>query len=225
MDFITKKVTHLKGEGCLPFYDVDSGIKGHIPQCDHIDTNSFLKIAENRSEISIVVMSSRGPFYINGTGFGSIEADAKRYIKMKDTLDTGGYADIYKESMKETLSRLLAKNKTIYFILDIPELGFDPKTCVDSRPLRLTNHIKHPCAVSRHDFDQRNGEYRKIAMSVLENFPTVKIFDAGALFCDDKWCWAMKNGKVLYRDDDHLSMEGSRYVASKLAPLLLLENR
>jgi hypothetical protein len=130
------------------------------------------------------------------------------------------HAAIYAAGMSATLKRLIAKSKRVIFVLDIPELGFDPKACVDVRPWRLTSHIKSPCAVSRDEFEMRNRQYRDLVRSVLQNFPTVKVFDAAAELCDKQWCWAMKDGMVLYRDDDHLSVQGSSYVVSGLLKLI-----
>jgi hypothetical protein len=123
--------------------------------------------------------------------------------------------------MKSTLERLLAKNKRIIFVLDVPELGFDPKSCVEMRPWRLTERpLKQPCAVARQAFDERNRDYRALVASVLQDFPAVQVFDAAAELCDTQWCWAMKDGQMLYRDDDHLSVQGSLHVARALAKLL-----
>jgi hypothetical protein len=55
---------------------------------------------------------------------------------------------------------------------------------------------------------------------VLKDFPAVQVFDAAAQLCDAKWCWAMKDGKMLYRDDVHLSSDGSRYIAQGLTKLI-----
>jgi len=52
---------------------------------------------------------------------------------------------------------------------------------------------------------------------VFEDFPTVQVFDPVPHLCDAEYCWAMKDGKMLYRNDDHLSMAGSMYIGSKLA--------
>jgi hypothetical protein len=48
---------------------------------------------------------------------------------------------------------------------------------------------------------------------VLADYPQVIRYDAWRAFCDERWCWGMKDGKVLYRDDDHLSLEGSHFQA------------
>ncbi|MCX8086356.1 MAG: SGNH hydrolase domain-containing protein [Rhodocyclaceae bacterium] len=37
-------------------------------------------------------------------------------------------------------------------------------------------------------------------------------------FCDEEWCWAMKDGKLLYYDDDHVLLEGARLIAREILP-------
>src|SRR5262249_47628573 len=118
------------------------------------------------------------------------------------------------------LTRLLEKKKKIVFVVDVPELGFDPKSCVDSRPLRITHRLKAPCAISRAKFDQEFREYREAVFAVLKEFPSVKVFDPSPVLCDEKYCWAMKDGKSLYQGSDHLSVDGSKLIAAKLAAAL-----
>jgi hypothetical protein len=80
-----------------------------------------------------------------------------------------------------------------------------------------------PCAESRQDFEASDREYREIVFSVLKDFPKVRIFDAAAIMCDAQWCWAMKDGKLLYGDSNHISAEGSRYISKVLVKLLRTE--
>ena len=37
------------------------------------------------------------------------------------------------------------------------------------------------------------------------------------LFCNEKNCTMEKDGKLLYRDDQHLNIEGSRYIGKFIA--------
>jgi hypothetical protein len=122
--------------------------------------------------------------------------------------------------LRETLEHLITKKNRLVFVLDVPELSFDPKSCVDSRPLKLTNDLNKTCAIPRKDFDKRIKEYRDMAMSVLKDYPSIKVFDAAAQLCDQQWCWAIKDGKMLYRDGDHLSLDGARMEAGELLKLL-----
>ncbi len=80
------------------------------------------------------------------------------------------------------------------------------------------------CNFARSTFAQDSQDYRDLVFKVLKDFPSVQTFDAAAQLCDDKWCWAMKDGKMLYRDDVHLSLEGSRYLAKELVKLITPES-
>jgi hypothetical protein len=220
----TDSILVLARGGCTPFFGVASFQKGNQDQCVE-DANYAANYAEKHDSIRTVILFSRGPMYISGRGFGIVESTIDRTISLSNRPEITDFRRIYKAAMIETLVQLQASSKQIVFVLDVPELGFNPKLCVETRPLYLGNFsIKQPCAVSRKDFDARNREYRKLVFSVLKNFPSVHVFDAASQLCDAEWCWAMKDGKMLYRDDDHLSFEGSRLVAHELVKLLQTES-
>ena len=61
-------------------------------------------------------------------------------------------------------------------------------------------------------------------LSVLSEFPSVRVFDAAARLCDERYCWAEKNGTLLYRDANHLSLDGSRYLAEELVAMIRPES-
>jgi peptidoglycan/LPS O-acetylase OafA/YrhL len=203
--------------GCTPFFGIESRAKGGADSCTEI-TGYVIRFAEEHRSVHTVIMSARGALYISGVGFN--EPEHNLTLSLVGKPEVTDFAEVFKIGMRETLQRLLAKQKKIIFVLDNPELGFDPKTCIESRPLRLSGKIKTPCAVSRAAFDERNRAYRELVFTVLKDFPTVQIFDAAAQLCDAEWCWAMKDGKMLYRDDDHLSVEGSRLMAKALVQRL-----
>ena len=52
---------------------------------------------------------------------------------------------------------------------------------------------------------------------LLKKNHEVIILNTAPLFCDEKNCSMEKNGKVLYRDDTHLNIEGSRYIGKFIA--------
>ena len=52
---------------------------------------------------------------------------------------------------------------------------------------------------------------------MLKKNKNVTIINTVTLFCDDKNCSMEKDGKLLYRDDQHLNIEGSRYIGKFIA--------
>ena len=59
-----------------------------------------------------------------------------------------------------------------------------------------------------------------MVFDVLKKHPAVQVFDPFTALCDRSLCWAAQGSTILYRDTDHLSLQGSRHVAAALAPLL-----
>ncbi|WP_178111740.1 acyltransferase family protein [Pseudomonas sp. SJZ131] len=216
-----ENLLNLGVSGCTPFYDVASHPKGVQDWCS-IYINKALELAANAESVKTVVLSSRGPMYLTGEGYeeGEDLIHHNRVLELIGNPDVKDYNAVFETGMRSTLKVLAEAGKKVVFVLDVPELGFSPRSCVDSRPLRLTSKIKEPCAVARSEVDARNSEYRKVVFRVLKDFPLVKLFDAQAVLCDSNWCWAMIDNKILYRDDDHLSISGSELMAKDLLPIV-----
>ena len=119
------------------------------------------------------------------------------------------------------MRRLSQSNKKVIFILDNPELGFNPEECLEIRPLHLTKfYPKKPCAVPRSQYELRNKEYRDLIFSILKRYPKITPLDMQEKFCDSLWCYATKNDMVLYMDGNHLSNDGSNFLAKELIKLI-----
>lgn len=220
------------GAACLPFAGVGSVQRGAADLCAAYGARA-LDFAEAQAGIRTVVLASRGPLYITGKGFHEVEHDRSLSIAAQPAVsDT---AQIYAAGLRATLQRLQRAGKRVVFVFDIPELGFPPLDCKqDARPFRIPEAIRAvvpgappkgyegpPCTIKRSDFDARNRTYRESTLAVLKDFPAVITFDAAAPLCDRRYCWASRDGDLIYSDDDHLSIDGSRYLARSLAPLLL----
>ena len=208
--------------GCLPFFGVGSLVNGGKDFCTS-KSISPLNYAETHDSLKTVIISIRGSAYFHSNR--SNDPEHKSHLNTQfiyyDHPEITNRRDIFVSAMRATLERLILKGKEVIFVLDNPMLTFSPKLCSDIRPLRLTKKpSKDPCALSRKEFEENSHEYREIVASVLNNFPTVKVFDTSTVLCDEKSCWAMKNGNLLYRDVDHLSIEGSMLIAKELVKLL-----
>lgn len=178
-------------------------------------SNKMMLVAESSPGAKVVVMWSRGPGYLTGRSiFGSFP---KSHLYSTDRPELSDRFQIWEDSMRRTLERLEARGKRIIYVLDVPELNFDPRSCLDLRRIRLSLSNRNYCGVSRSSFDLRNESYRRLVTKVLQDFPSVVLFDAAQPLCDEVACRATKDSLMLYSDDQHLSIDGSRYVATFLA--------
>ena len=122
----------------------------------------------------------------------------------------------FEQSMRDTLQALSNSNKEVIFVMDVPNLGFNVDNCF-ARPWRLSGDLfRSPCAVYRSEVDAKEKPYREIVMKVIKDFPGVKLWDPTDVFCDSTYCWAIHEGKLLYRDGDHLNEDGSIYLGDRI---------
>ncbi len=217
-------IANFGDSACPPLFNTRSYKRGDpdTERCLGI-VDKMLEFAEQTTSVHTVVMADIGAHYLHnsGKGYGKPEEGPNEWVLSRPgQTDVSSNDQVYEEALRETLVRLTAKGKRVILVLDNPNLRFSPRSCIQNRPIRLDNTVRTPCAISREEFDGRNKIYRALVKKVSREIPHVQIFDAGSKFCDDQWCSAIKDGKLLYRDSSHLSVAGSEYVASFLAPLI-----
>jgi peptidoglycan/LPS O-acetylase OafA/YrhL len=194
---------------CPPFYDLTVQHIGQQEECKDV-MNGYLDAVIKDDSIKTVILSSRGPLYLTGHGFGDIDMIHLRikskYAEAKPNED---YTDVFADAMSRTLAMLTKANKKVFFIVDVPELGFEPELCVDLRPYKLVDNKKSVCAITKDVYLKRNASYLNIVAQRAKSFPNVKFLRPSNYLCDDQFCYAKKGDVIFYRDDDHLSYEGS----------------
>lgn len=211
--------------GCLPFYNVASkpGPGVDKVKCHESVSKAIDKIL-TMPEIKRVVIVNRGPLYTSGKGFGGFAGDyfTDWSIALGGNFDSGmTNTEVFREGLKNTLDILVKANKEVVYVHNVPELGFDIKSCVEARPIRLTGVFRSPCAVSKEAFLKRNSEHRRLVEEILAQFPQVGQLDPSKILCDEKYCYGRKDGRFLYSDDDHLSDYGSTVLAEGLREQML----
>ncbi|WP_417334506.1 SGNH hydrolase domain-containing protein [Halarcobacter sp.] len=113
--------------------------------------------------------------------------------------------NIYYQKLENTFKFFDSQDLDFYYILENPELGFHPKSCM-SRPFDI---FPNQCRIKYEQYFQRQNEYRTNAIDLANKYKKIKILDPEKLYCDDKYCYAIKDGKMLYADDDDHSVDGS----------------
>lgn len=208
--------------GCPLLLGVEVIGKKSAHKCVEFTNETFQFLANNKT-IKTVILTSRGASYISGRGFGDdpSEVSINEKLVMEGQSKTASNREVFIQSLELTLQKLLSLQKNVIFVLDVPELGFDPRRCVEIH--RFQEYFTTPrdeCGIEVATFKQRNLEYRNSVLQVLKKFPSVKIFDAASEICDSNWCSGTRDGRLLYRDDDHLSEFGSKLVARQLVELI-----
>ena len=122
----------------------------------------------------------------------------------------------YVEAARETFRRFLAAGKHVIFMHDVPLLGFDPRSCL-KRAGVASSATRVPCAIERSEWDAQVAQHREVVRALAQEFPQVEWFDAAAALCDARACHAMVDGRLMYRDDNHLSYGGDLLIGRHFA--------
>jgi hypothetical protein len=206
----------LANSGSPGFLDGAMGKNIEALKKSEIMIGQIFDVLDRLPNLEKVIIVSRGPIYFEEIGFGAIE---KKYNQK--ALKFGSYfidPEHYNPEMdyfaglERTINHLLARKTGVYLLLENPELGFSPQTCVD-RPYNIIPH--YPCKIPNKTFRDRMEKYRYKIQALKKKIPRLQLLDPAQLLCDKNWCYAKKNGELLYADDDHLSVYGSRYVAQQ----------
>lgn len=175
--------------------------------CSPISKNA-LKIAKELPSIDTVVISNIIPlldsnsssYYLNGKNLTNIEA--------------------FRIGLRHFIKEMLDKGKKVVFFIDVPNLKHDPRKCLQNLPFGLLN-LK--CTLSRDDLNSERELYYKEINNLKKTHPNLIIYNPIELFCDNKACKFKQFNTLLYYDDNHISISGSKLILDEMLYLNILK--
>ena len=201
-------LSFLGNHSCPPLADIQVFDGEKYVKCSSFSTilDSILK----NKKMKDVFIISRGPLYIEGTGYKEVEKGIKSILALSDEkLYERSNEEVFEIALNNLFATLLHAGKRVVYIYGVPELGFEIKQCFKPRPFNPFKYLQNDCTIKIEDFLVRNKKYRLTIDKVIKNYPSVVMVDPKDIFCDSKYCYGKMNNKILYRDDDHISYNGS----------------
>jgi peptidoglycan/LPS O-acetylase OafA/YrhL len=196
--------------GCYPFYTQNINAKEYF-ECWGNQINNALDFSIKQQTIQTVILS----------GYAALQIQHNRYHwSIEPNLyEEQMNSEAFKAGMENTLARLVAAKKRVVYVIDIPELYKDPKSCLRSQMVNIG--INDDCGITRKEYAERNRFYRSIIDEEKVKFPSVVFIDSSEVLCDDKICSGFKNGSLLYATRDHLTPTGSKLLLNHFASIIL----
>lgn len=203
---------HLSFSGCPPALNFEA----KQPGCTRW-VNESLQFLEANSNIQNVLLGFRYTRFLFGDQIHG-------YPALPDNSPAGGMVGInrtatnqelrqkYWESLQEIINRLVMAGKRVYVVYPVPELPVDirkavtPFSVFEHEPIVDLEHI-----TTTQYFYARN-EYIIKKLDSLPYGDKLHAIKPGDFLCGDGYCPAVKSGKALYFDDNHLSVEGAKLV-------------
>ena len=202
----------LANSSCPPYLNGAMGQNWKdLNQCKR-KIDAIYKLLNSKLNIKKIIFATRAPVYMYGLGYGKVDGGDKRPYsgsKLESFFINQARWNQKKEFLAniERTFKYFNKIKKIrfYYLMEDPELGFSPKNCI-ARPLNLfPNNCKLPLA----SYINRSREYRDFIYNLSKKYKNIKILDPKDIYCDNKYCYAIRDDKMLYADDDHHSIDGS----------------
>jgi peptidoglycan/LPS O-acetylase OafA/YrhL len=121
--------------------------------------------------------------------------------------------DDWPRSLGPTITELREARVPVLFVLDVP--NFAAWDAGQPTPCR-GGVLNFTCTLSRKNVEAIQGRARAAEIALVGNHPGVTIYDPWPHFCNATACSAVVNGRLAYRDFDHLNAIGSSLLAPDL---------
>ncbi|WP_438300101.1 acyltransferase family protein [Pseudomonas sp. NMS19W] len=195
--------------GCIPVEGLETDAA-----CARFNRRIEQRLSAQR--ISDVVLVARWSLYLYGDAKGDLDHALR---KPDGKYDRAVAEQRLAEGLRAQLAQLREGGHRVWLVKEAPLQPFSP-------PYRLTRlaMLGHPVdgvglAIGEHDKRQAfiNHLFARLAQD-----PRVRVIDPAPRLCDENdLCRAELDGHSLYKDDNHLSEAGARFVAPILEPLFV----
>lgn len=188
---------------CLPIFGAISHRASK--DCESVNDLALQFIQDN--DIENILLISRWNYYVNsGSGFLIEDENTDKSKSVSE--------NIFQRTITELVDDLKQQERNVFILKQVPEnSSFTERSYFYSsiragfrlplKKLPIEEHLSY--AQSMDDvFAKLNKEHG------------VTIIDPTSLFCEQDACFFEENGNLLYRDDDHLNVDG----VSRLKPVL-----
>ena len=171
-------------------------------------------LAETPSIRTVALSSSFYPYF----------DPARRVLYMDDgtMVERMPDAGLALVALRDTVSRLRSMGKRVVVVAPPPSTGFDHARCLERKARNRTPFARFiDCSLDRDDYIASKHETLAF-LERLQREANVDVVSFDALLCDAQRCRTELDGSFVYRDEGHLSYDGSVAVARAmdLAPLL-----
>jgi hypothetical protein len=211
---------------CLPFFSMVFDGKKYFDCGGFIDR--ALEESLSSPSVKTIVLSGYANLFIYDYPDGvPWNANLRELSSQTSTRPNPVHIAAFSKGLDFTLDRLSRSGKRIVFLVDNPEIDFEPRECVSLRPFTLPGHqLRTPCAISLAAYKNRTADDHQILVEVGKKYPAVKFIYSDKYLCDRDWCWAViseasieygeTNGTLIYGDRNHLTPAGGSYLLRRI---------
>lgn len=151
-------------------------------------SNHFFDVIDDNSKIDSVILVA--------------------YWQLRKQLISPGSS--YLQEIRHTAKKLITHRKQVFLIDGIPNFSFLPTKCKYDWPFLRVQQ----CTETKL-FAKQHSQYFPDFVEATKTSP-VRLIELSQLFCEGDTCTMAKDGLLFFRDDNHLNMNGSRYISKNI---------
>ena len=145
-----------------------------------------------------------------------------KYLEEQDNIKVVVFSAYWREKIQilggeqftsqlfSTVKWMVSQGFKVVLMMDAPDFGFDPTLCVHENKLSEAR-----CEITRQKHVSDQAVYRELFVAIAQH-PNVELVDVSEAICGENTCSMLSEGRLLYRDNDHLNLVGSKMAGELL---------
>ena len=190
--------------GCPPAIGYESKVPATSKYCAEFNQRVLEAIPALRKDgLEGVVISARWPSYLwrktisISEPLANLAGDPAKMVQARLEMQS---------SLDATLEVLERAGLRVLVLGPNPEMIYSPPLCIGLKRGEL-------CNISRTVNDEFIGDPTAALAEVVSRHPNSRLAEMADFFCDADTCYAMRDEKILYIDDNHISATAARDLA------------
>jgi len=178
----------------------------------HKFNQAVLGKISNTPEIKTVILAARWALSTTGTRYKRESGNPVQLVDIQSLNDTSlSNFSLFEIGLKRTVDKLRSLGKNVVLVMPVPEIGFDVPSAyfISKITGRDVSAIISP---TLEEYTQRIKEVAFVFTKLMKD-PHVHVADPASYLCKEDYCQVVDQGTLLYRDDNHLSVFGARYIS------------
>jgi lysophospholipase L1-like esterase len=202
-------VYQLTMAGCPPVHGYESQVPMASKDCPELNQQVLGEITElKKNGLQGIVISARWPMYLRQRTIAVSQTQATAF---SDPQKLGEARAEMQSRFDETLTALERAGVRVLVLAPNPETVYSPPLCIG---LRRGAH----CDVPREISEGFVRDATKALADVVARHPNARLGQLMDFFCDAGTCYVMRDGAILYTDENHISATAARDLGRFLAP-------
>jgi peptidoglycan/LPS O-acetylase OafA/YrhL len=197
---------------CTPIEGIEGKVDVELPthECrrdDHLGKN--LHIAQTLKTLRVAIISAWWEPVLSGAYRNPVHEKMFPHLRLysKYPNEAGlSNSDLVRAGLSRTLTSLQHSGLSLLFVRDVPVLTSNLLEYCKLRSTLMANN----CTIPKSVFVQSRRLEDGLIEYLKTKYPSLRVVDPINDFCDESECYLMRNGILFYRDDNHLSIDGSR---------------